>query len=241
MTSGNNAVGETPDARRLAAARYSVDMASEIQCIRRHSVAEVACLVGLVEAIMWIVPFAPQPRAAFAGLVLLIGTLLVTCHIRDRRPARDLGFRVDNLGAALRSYMVPFGIALALLMATGIATGSLRIGSRFFGMLAGVPVWALLQQYMLLSFAHVRFQAALGAGWPSVLASAGMFALLHLPNPILTVACAAAGMVWARQFERSPNLLANVATHTLGSAVLANSLPPTWLKNMVVGYNYFLR
>jgi membrane protease YdiL (CAAX protease family) len=70
---------------------------------------------------------------------------------------------------------------------------------------------------------------------------AALFALLHLPNPALTVACALGGYVWAREFDRSPNLLANALTHTIASALLANSLPGWALKNMVVGYNYFMR
>jgi membrane protease YdiL (CAAX protease family) len=203
--------------------------------------AEVACLIGLIEAIMWLVPFSRQPAIAFLGLVLLIAILLVVSHVRDRRPARDLGFRIDNLGSVLRAYAMPFGIVLGLLVAAGLVMGTLRLGPRFVGMLAGVPAWALLQQYMLLAFAHRRFRIALGEGWPSVLASAGMFALLHLPNPTLVVACAAAGLVWAWQYDRSPNLLANVVTHTIASAILANALPPALLRSMVVGYNYFLR
>jgi membrane protease YdiL (CAAX protease family) len=216
-------------------------MEPESQGRRRQALAEVACLVGLIETIMWGAPFARQPAVAFLGLVLLVATLLVVTHLRDRRRPREIGLRVDNLGSALRAYCAPFGIALALLVAVGLAAGTLRLGPRFLGMLAGVPAWAFLQQYMLLAFAHERFRIALGGGWPSVLASAGMFALLHLPNPALTVACAAAGLVWAWQYERGPNLFANVATHTLGSAVLANALPPSVLKSMVVGYNYFLR
>jgi membrane protease YdiL (CAAX protease family) len=152
-----------------------------------------------------------------------------------------MGFRVDNFLRTLRAYALPFGIAIVLLMVVGLAFGSLVIGPRFWGMLATVPAWALLQQYMLLAFAQRRFRVIFGPGTPAVLASAAMFGILHLPNPTLTIACLAAGFLWSWQYERSPNLFANALTHAVGSAFLANSLPHLLLKNMVVGYNYFLR
>jgi hypothetical protein len=65
--------------------------------------------------------------------------------------------------------------------------------------------------------------------------------LLHFPNPMLMFCCALGAYVWAREYERRPNLFANAITHAIASAFLANSLPHWLLKNMVVGYNYFFR
>jgi membrane protease YdiL (CAAX protease family) len=208
---------------------------------RSRAAAEILCLVGLIEIIMWVAPFTRHRAEVYLGSVALITVLLVVCHVRDAVPPRELGVRFDNLPRVLRAYAVPFGVAVAVLVAVGLSAGTLRLGGKFLGMLAGVPLWALLQHYMLLAFAHRRFRVVLGPGAPCVAASAAMFALMHLPNPTLTVACGAAGLVWAWQYERDPNLFANAATHTLGSAFLANSLPSAVLKNMVVGYNYFLR
>jgi hypothetical protein len=208
---------------------------------RAQAGAEIICLLGLVELIMWAVPFTSRPGAAYLGAVAVICVLLVVCAVRDRVPARELGVRADNLVPVLRTYAVPFGAALAAMIVVGWWCGTLRFGQKFFGMLVGVPVWALLQQYMLLAFVQRRYRVVLGAGWPAVAASATTFAVVHLPNPTLTIACAAAGSMWAWQYERCPNLFANALAHTVASAVLANSLPATVLKNMVVGYNYFLR
>jgi hypothetical protein len=108
-------------------------------------------------------------------------------------------------------------------------------------MLISVPFWAFLQQYMLLAFANRRLRLILGAGTHSVFATAVFFSLLHLPNPVLTLVCALGGYIWAREYEREPNLFANALTHAIASAFLANSIPSSLLKNMVVGYNYFFR
>lgn len=208
---------------------------------RGAAARELACLVLLVETIMWVVPLVANARPVYAGLVFVILVLLVTCHVRDRLGARELGLRFDNLPGVLRRIARPLGAFVLLMVVTGSALGSLRFGPKFFSMLATVPIWAMTQQYMLLAFSNRRLRVIFAEGRSSVLATVTLFSLLHLPNPILTLACAAGGYVWAGEYERSPNLFANALTHAIASAFLANSLPRALLKNMVVGYNYFLR
>jgi hypothetical protein len=203
--------------------------------------AELVCLLACVEVIMWVVPLAPDSRAAYAGLVLVILALLIICHLRDHPGARSVGFRLDNLFSTLAHLSAPLAAFAISVIAIGFAAGSVRFGARFFTMLASVPLWALLQQYMLLVFVGRRMEMIIEDRGKSRLATAAIFALLHLPNPALTIACALGGYVWAREYERSPNLLANALTHTIASALLANTLPGWALKNMVVGYNYFMR
>src|SRR5262245_12564624 len=82
---------------------------------------------------------------------------------------------------------------------------------------------------------------AVRAGEAAAIATAVLFAALHLPNPVLTLVCALGGYIWACEYSRRPNLFANALTHTVASAFLANTLPHSLLKNMVVGYNHFFR
>jgi uncharacterized integral membrane protein len=190
---------------------------------------------------MWLVPFASNPRVAYSWIAGLIALLLAVCFVLDETSPSELGLRVDNFTSVLKRIALPLGLFILALVIAGAALGSLRLKARFFSMLVVVPPWALLQQYMLLGFANRRFRLILGQGGPSILATAALFSLLHLPNPALTLACAFGGYIWAREYERAPNLLANCLTHGVASAFLANSLPTWALKNMVVGYNYFLR
>jgi hypothetical protein len=202
---------------------------------------ELGCLILLVELIMWVVPWLPHMETAYAGLAVMIAILLAVCHVRDGLTARSVGIRADNLAAALIDLTPALLVFVAMMVAVGLAAGTLRLGARFFSMLAVVPGWALLQQYMLLAFARPRIQALLGRGSASIAATAALFGLLHLPNPALTFACLAGGFIWAREYERRPNLIANALTHAVASAFLANSLPHYLLRNMVVGYNHFFR
>ena len=208
---------------------------------RRAALVEVGCLILLVETIMWIVPLMPAPKADYGGFAIMILALLIVSQLRDRATPRELGFRFDNFFATLGllcGWFLPFFLVI---VGVGALAGSLRFGQRFFGMLVSVPLWALLQQYMLLVFVHRRFRVATGDGARAAICTTCLFAAMHLPNPVLTVACAIAGAVWAWTYERSPNLFANALTHTIGSALVANSLPHWLLKNMVVGYNHLFR
>lgn len=208
---------------------------------RLAAAVELASLIILVEAISWLVPILHDSRAAYASLSVMVIALLFLCYLRDEVSLRDLGLRADNLFKVLSRIWLPLAAFVVLVVIIGVARRTMNFGPKFFSMLASVPLWALLQQYMLLAFANRRFRVIVGVGSRSVLATAALFSLLHLPNPVLTVACAFGGYIWAREYEREPNLFANAITHTIASAFLANSLSHSLLKNMVVGYNYFFR
>jgi hypothetical protein len=205
------------------------------------ALAELLCLSLLVLFIEWIVPLTANPRKVYTVSAVFIAVLLLVCYFRDGVSARDLGLRVDNLFTVLKRLAPPLGLFVVLPVAVGLGAGTLNFGRKFYSMLASVPLWALLEQYMLLAFANRRLRLIVGPGARSVAATAALFSLFHLPNPVLTVVCAAGGYIWAREYERNPNLFANALTHTIASAVLANSFPNTLLKHLIVGYNYFVR
>jgi hypothetical protein len=207
----------------------------------RAAFVELACLILLIEGIEWIAPATEHPRAVYALMAVFVLGLLTVCYVRDGVNARDLGIRLDNLLTVLARISFPLIVFVSLTVAVGLAAGTLRFGVKFYSMLISVPFWAFLQQYMLLAFANRRLRLIVGAGAHSVFATAGLFALLHLPNPVLTLVCAFGGYIWARQYEREPNLFANALTHAIASAFLANSVPGSLLKNMVVGLNYYFR
>ena len=215
--------------------------APDLPISRRTAVIELGCLLLLIESVMWIVPLLPHPRQAYGVLAIVIALLLAFCFVRDGYSAWDLGFRFDNFFKVLLD-LAPFLILFVVAMlGVGAATGTVKFQSRFFSMLAVVPFWAMFQQYMLLAFANRRLRVILGKGRTSTLATAALFALLHVPNPALMVATAVGGYLWTWEYERQPNLIANSVTHGVASAFLANMLPHWLLKNMVVGYNYFFR
>src|SRR5262249_49879736 len=218
-----------------------VDSGADLKIAPWQAAVELACMVVVVELIEWVVPLLRNSATAYGVLALAIALLMAACYLRDGLGAKQLGIRIDNFIPALGD-LAPFLVVFVLaLVSIGLVTGSVRFGDRFWSMLAVVPPWALLQQYMLLAFANHRLKVLFVRAEGETIGTAVLFAALHLPNPALTLVCGLGGYIWASEYARRPNLLANALTHTVASAFVANTLPHSLLKNMVVGYNHFFR
>jgi membrane protease YdiL (CAAX protease family) len=102
-----------------------------------------------------------------------------------------------------------------------------------------LPVWGLMQQYVLQGFINRRAQIIWGRGLRSILLVALLFALLHMPNLWLSAATFLGGLVWAAVYQRAPNLPALALSHGLMSLLLASSLPASTLNSLRVGIRYF--
>ena len=169
---------------------------------------------------------------------------MLLSHRARRESARDVGLRLDNFGAAARLLLPPMLAVSAALVGAGWYAGTLDFGRWEGGQsLLGVPVlsllWGPLQQYALQGFINRRAQILLGRGDLSVLLTGLLFALFHLPNPWLTFATFAGGLLWAWVYQRAPNLLAVGLSHSLMTWVMISSVPPGALHNLRVGFKYF--
>jgi membrane protease YdiL (CAAX protease family) len=208
---------------------------------------EIASVVSSALIAEWtILPFAGQEKLVGAVPILLAFALMFCSHRLRGESFRDMGWRLDNFLAAARLLALPMILTSAVLLmvgwfSSGLQNGILaRTGGRSILWLPlwGI-MWGLLQQYVLQGFINRRAQLALGRGWPSVLLVAAIFALLHFPNPWLSLATFAGGAVWAWVYQRAPNLPALALSHSLMTLVLIWTLPAPMLKGLRVGFNYF--
>ena len=99
--------------------------------------------------------------------------------------------------------------------------------------------WAFIQQYALQAFVFVRLREVYDEPHLASLAAAGVFAFLHLPNPLLTVFTFLSGYLWCRLFARQPNLFTLALSHTILALVTSHSFPRAWMHSMKVGPGYF--
>lgn len=176
-------------------------------------------------------------------VLILFGFMFVSHRLRGET-ARDLGFQLDNFGRAARLLALPTLVAAVFLIAVGWLASSIDFtrwggGQSVFGVPALGVFWGLLQQYALQGFINRRAQAVWGRGWMSVLVVALVFGALHLPNPWLTLATFAGGLLWAYVYQRAPNLFALAVAHGLMTWVLISTLPPAALYNLRVGFKFF--
>lgn len=198
-------------------------------------VAEWAVLASVGASKLWL---AVPVGLAFA--------LMIYSHRARGEGARELGLRFDNFGRTLLllAPLMLAGSALLVLVGWFGFGRSFHFGARRAGWEAlGLPIWGfawgLLQQYVLQAFINRRAQILWGRGAASVLVTAAIFALLHLPNPGLAAATFLGGLMWAFVYQRAPNLFALALSHAAMTWVLISTVPPDAMRGLRVGFKYF--
>ena len=206
---------------------------------------EIASVVASVLVAEWVVlAVGGDDPVLMAVPVVFAFAFMFHSHRQRGETARQVGFRLDNFGPAFRLLLALFAAPALALILLGWRLGGLDFvrwggGQTVFGMPALGLLWGLIQQYALQGFINRRAQILWGPGWKSALLTALIFALLHFPNPWLTAATFAGGLVWASVYQRFPNLYALGLTHGLMTWVLVSSVPPSLLNNLRVGYKFF--
>lgn len=106
--------------------------------------------------------------------------------------------------------------------------------------LVGYALWALLQQYLIcVVFADRLYRTGLPARW-TVLAAAGVFALLHAPNATLMLATFCGGLIWTTLWLRERSLAPLALSHATAALLLGSGLPPAVLRSAEVSLRYYL-
>ena len=202
---------------------------------------EVASVTVSFLAAAWVAgPFAESSKLVGAVPVAFALVLMLLSHRARGETAREVGWRVDNFGRALRLLAPPMLAAAAVVALVGWTYRSFRVSKlENWQWVAWLFAWGLIQQYALHGFVNRRAQIIWGRGWRSVLAVAAVFALLHLPNPWLALATFAGGAAWAWVYQRAPNIPALAVSHALMSLLLVWALPPWVMQSLRVGFKYF--
>jgi uncharacterized protein len=174
--------------------------------------------------------------------LLAIALMIHSHRVCGELPA-ELGFTTRHFGRAVTLLLAPTLLACATFGLIGYLNQSFHRTTHFQVNLLVVPVWALIQQYVLQAFMYRRLRHVLGAETPAsraVLAAAAIFALVHAPNLTLMGLTFLGALAWSWVYERAPNLFALALSHAAISLMLMTSLPPWLLQSMSVGYKHFL-
>ena len=207
---------------------------------------EIASVASSVVIAEWMLASAAGFSKAVIAVPVASAILLMFVSHRVRREGlRELGFRFDTFLPALYLLAVPVvlvaGACLLIAWMTGSSISFLRWHpNRNLALQLAIGfAWALAQQYVLQGFFNRRAMIALGRGWLSVSLVAIIFALLHLPNPWITLITLIAGGILTAVYQRAPNLFALALTHDLMTWFIVATLPASMLGHLRVGLGYF--
>ncbi len=137
-------------------------------------------------------------------------------------------------------------VGVALVLAGGAITvaSSLHTLHRPTGLLqwilafGGYTVWSLAQQFLLQGYFLARLVRVLPSATIAAMTAATIFAIAHLPNPILTVLTLVWGLAACLVFLKVRNLWTLAMAHAIFGISLAITIPATTLHNMRVGLGY---
>jgi len=203
-------------------------------------VVEAVFPIVAVQSYMWSVSHdRPRWLDVLVGVAILGVTIAYTVH---RRLVGWRTFGLARLGDHRRAVgpVALFTVAAvgALLLLGALTAGRPRGGLRYewdvLRALAAYPVWGLVQQGILFGVTYPRLQLLAGSRL-AALFTAGLFAVAHLPNPLLVAGGFVMVLFYAWVWQRSPSLPVVGISHGLIGAVCDKALHVS----MRVGAHYF--
>jgi membrane protease YdiL (CAAX protease family) len=238
-----------PQGREVEARSVPVVSTDARISLRVVTLLEIVSVLGSVLVAVWaLVPMYPQSRLT----LLLPGALAVWLVINSQRLRgeswHDVGFRAAGFTEAFKLLAMPMLFAIAVMCFIGWKLNSFQRSTHFALNIFVTPLWGIVQQYITQGFLYRRVRSLLVTSpieeraqvRKAIWLSAACFALVHLPNPTLTLLTFAAGLLWSWVYERAPNLWALGLSHGLLSFVLMHSMPAWFLQSMSIGYKHFL-
>jgi len=215
---------------------------------RKRALVELAIAYLLIMSVIW----SPRPAQRVLWMIAVAGVATMMARTWDGH--RAIGLRRKNFWRAI---WVPFAAltiaAAALELSVHFHTFRLRLApigsfagshhSAGYAMLIigtywAYALWTFVQQFLLQGFFLLRLLQVTPGPRTAALAAATLFALAHIPNPILSVATLVWGFAACLIFLRYRNLYPLAIAHAIFGITLAITIPAPIIRNMRVGLGY---
>lgn len=206
---------------------------------RPRDLLELSVGYALILLVIWTPRSAQRPLYIAAVLWIVLVTIL-SFNGSNPDDFKAMGLHVS---APLHSLWIA-GAALALAavaIATAAGLHTLHVPPApllFIRRYWGYAIWACLQQFLLQDFFLLRLLRLLPTRIAAVIAAAILFALAHLPNPVLTPITLIWGLAACLVFLRYRNIYSVAVAHAVLGITLAITIPGPVDHNMRVGLGY---
>ena len=201
---------------------------------KRRDLLELAIAYGLILAVIW----TPRPSQRFLWIVAAAFIAAVTCLSFDGRKA--MGLRTANFFRSL--WVVAVALAAAA-VAAGVAAKlhTLRMPPgpvEFVRTYVAYAIWSFVQQFLLQAIFLSRLLRLLPNPAAAAVTAASIFAIAHLPNPILAPLTLILGLAACFVFLHYRNLYSVALAHAIFGIAIAMTVPGPVIHNMRVGLSY---
>lgn len=181
--------------------------------------------------------FAPRlPGEAVAVPIMVVLGLALWHAVRTREWGLDARALVPGLRAAAL-FTIP--LALAVLAAGGSA-GTLHDRRDLLGNLGALVSWGGAQQWILQTVILREAQRATSRRW-GVPIAALLFAVVHLPNPMLSTVTLVGALAWCAIYDRHPNIVPLALSHAIGTLAILYAFDDTITGGLRIGYAFLTK
>jgi hypothetical protein len=203
--------------------------------LRSRGRLELAIIFAAILIALW----SERPLQKALGLTTFLW--IVVSILRSGNDAASLGLRVRGMRQSLWIVGVALALAaFAIAIAWRMHTVHIMPGSvvAVAWPVAAYMLWALIQQFILQDFFLLRLLPILPTRTAAVMLAAVLFAVAHLPNPLLTVMTLVWGAVSCALFLRYRNLYWLGIAHGVLGICLSIAVPNAVHHQMRVGLGY---
>lgn len=201
---------------------------------KRRDLFELAGIYGLILVVIW------TPRPWQALLWAVAAATVIYIWRASYEGLRPMGLCTENLVKSM--WAVAFAIVLAtcaVWLATRLHTLHVpRTPWLFFRHYGAYALWATVQQIILQCFFLARSLRLLTNATAAAALSSVLFALAHLPNPILTLITLVFGLASCLFFLHYRNLWPLAMAHAILGICIGVTIPSAIDHNMRVGISY---
>ena len=201
---------------------------------RRRDLFELGGIYALILIVIW----TPRPWQALLWVIASVSIIYIA--YLSFEGLRSMGLCTANLVRSLWAVAFAMAVALiAVLLASKLHTlhmpGTPLAFLRHYGLYV---VWAAVQQIILQWFFLSRSLRLLPDATSAAALTAGLFAVAHLPNPILTLITLVFGLASCLFFLHYRNLVPLAIAHAILGICIGITIPGAVDHNMRVGISY---
>jgi membrane protease YdiL (CAAX protease family) len=207
---------------------------------RRYFVwAQIVVVFLFLELAIWAPTRTIRDRWAVVSTITIFVLVLID-GLSDRSSIKSLGLGLPKLSGAMLVLGIGLAAALFVLMVVKWIGGDIPANPTWWPNLQstwGYAVWALMQEFILQSFFFNRFEELYGSS-AAVWIAATLFAVVHLPSPVLTTATFIGALFFCEAFRRYRSIYPLAIAHTMLGVTIALTVPDSLLHHMRVGIGY---